>query len=227
MEWTPISGGGEQVEVKPSEEPSRATAGRVLLIVLAVAVMSTLAVVGGAMAWMYYVFENAPVAEVEDRAGLINIVDVQEWAGRGEASFDEWIDVEPFVLGSRDWTYESGGPMGDPETPWIQSYRTDDLTTSDARASFMSKRITLNAEARGLGAEVVELGEDTLFERRLYVGRVSVAGVPRGVVVVARQRRTTFGALLGPVSCATKEECEQRLKPILDRAMAFTPSTER
>lgn len=229
MEWKPVSGTGDGVEVaQGGQSPRRSLVWPVLFGCSGVRVLS-MVLLAGATYWAARIYADAPVAVLEDREGVINMYDVLAWNPGSELDWDDSIEVDPWLLGSREWVYEYDAPLGGMLEPWVHSVRTDDPTLADAQTSFGLQILTLGARVKGLGEgfelETFDAGGPAGESR--YLARIVAPWGVVGNVLAVRKNLTTFGAIYGPASFTTGTEIDRHVAPVLDRALAFIPSTDR
>ncbi len=227
MTWKPLSDDAEPLVVTAKTDSGGIPRHYIAFGCLGVSLLG-LALVGLAFGWAAHQYEQAPLPVIEDRDGLINAVDLVGWTEGDVDVIDDWIDVEPFIFGAREWSYEAGYAENDLGKPWVYSVRTDDATYSDARTTYGLVLLTLRRRANGLGegfsTENVSSGSSGRNKHTWY--RIESPDGTVGALVVARRKRTTFGAIFGPVDWQDESDFDPRGPQALERAIAFTPSTE-
>jgi hypothetical protein len=226
QQWEPLSGG----RAPTPKAPPKRSSGRLAL--LSVGGLGLLALLSCAGVFTYAVvtYAGAPAAQPEDRRGLLNLTELVA-LGLSPDPPDgyETVEVEPWLLGSREWAYElePSGPG-----PWMVSARTDDRNFGDARTSFAMAKFLLELEIEGdyeasvIGRELNLEPQSGAFMDRHQFYLLELDGQVAGNLVVIRRGLSTFAAAWGPGHRASEAELLEGLEPGLARALAYEPTTE-
>ncbi len=227
--WKPLSDDGGRAPSGPMRSPSAPSGpqrpDRTALYVVGSVVAVILLCCGGFGGLGAYIASTAPTVLPEDRAGVVNIVDVQGWVDDAGAPDTQWeqLDIGPSVLGTREWDYEYEPPDDAEQVAFVSSSRSDELSQSEARSTFSTLKFGAGVGVRMIaeGVELEDTSELLSWGDEAYFARMVGEVGPIGQVVVVRRGRTVLFAVFGPVWFSDAEAVDEFLVPVLDRAADY------
>jgi|GEM_PF-6592963 len=217
--WTPLS---------EHPEPPKPAKRRVSLVAILIGLGALMFLsCAGVFGFVFSQYINAPEASAEDRAGLLNIDDVQGWTP-GASSDDSGItdiSVDPWVLGSRAWRYQWTPLSTTRGAAWVASERTDDASLEDARISYSLAELSIRMDLPD-DVEATRMGGDVAGINKARYWRLEGPDGPAGNMIVVRRKLTTFAAVFGPKTFDNGDELEAALLPVWARSLAYRPTTD-